>query len=143
MIIRTVEYLEFIEAVENSTFQNQDIIEVKQFGFKSVLEAFKGAELPWARFYLVEDKGAVLAAILEQRDGVVTFFTTTSLPGSDIRSFVKTVKDLTNSVLVGRNVLFIRVASWYKPAKALLRSIGFKAHTIRNQYEIWVIENGK
>ncbi len=143
MEILKVGWNDFIEVVEGLQYQNQDIIEVKQFGFKSVEDAYRKAQLPWARFYLIEDNGVILATILEQRDGVLTFFTTVDLPGKNMIEFSNILWKLADEVTACREVLFIRVASWYKPAKALLRLSGFRKHVIHNHTEIWIKEHGK
>ncbi len=143
MYVLKVNWNDFIDVVEGLQYQNQDVLEVKQFGFKSVEDAYRKAQLPWARFYLIEDDGVILATILEQRDGVLTFFTTVDLPGKDMKAFTKLVRKLADEVTKCREVLFVRVASWYKPAKALLRLSGFRKYTIHNHSEIWVKEYGK
>ncbi len=143
MIIDKVEYTEFFEAVSKATYQNQDILEAKEFGYKSVEHAFKRSELPWARFYLVRDNEEVLATIIEQRDGVLTFFTTTSLKGSNIREFIRLLRELSDTIIECRDVLFVRVATWHKSGLALLRTVGFKPRIINNNFQIWIKENGK
>ena len=143
MEILKVNWNDFIDIVEGLQYQNQDVLEVKQFGFKSVEDAYRKAQLPWARFYLIEDDGVILATILEQRDGVLTFFTTVDIKGRDMKAFTKLVRDLADEVTKCREVLFVRVASWYKPAKTLLRLSGFRKYTIHNHSEIWVKEYGK
>ncbi len=85
MEILKVNWNDFIEVVEGLQYQNQDVIEVRQFGFKSVEDAYRKAQLPWGRFYLIEDNGVILATILEQRDGVLTFFTTVDLKGKNMQ----------------------------------------------------------
>ena len=143
MQIRRSNWNDFIEVVQKQTYQNQDILEARQFGYKSIEDAFKDAELPWARFYIVEDRKGILATILEQRDGVIILFTTTNLQKSNLREYIRTVKKLGDDIVECRDVIFIQVASWHKPALRLLKLTGFEPHIKHNHIQIWVKENGK
>ena len=143
MIYREIKNYEFFELIENLTYQNQDIIEAKEFGFDSVQDAFWKAERSYARFWTISHKETVLATILEQRDGTLTFFTTVDLPTHSMRRFVKVLRKLVIKVTKCREAVFVRVASWYKPAQTLLRTVGFKPMVLENHYSIWVYEYGK
>lgn len=137
------ELLEFLSIVKEQKYNAKDTIEAKQFGHKSVQDAFRDAELAWARFYTVEDNGVVLAAILEQRDGNIIMFTTQHLKTANIREYIKILTKLGDDIIEHRDVIFIRVAGWYKEAQRLLKCCGLKPYIIENRMQIWVKENGK
>jgi hypothetical protein len=134
---------DFIEVVQKQKYQNQDIIEATQLGYKSIEDAYRSSELAWARFYIIMDKEAVIATILEQRDGVFTLFTTTNLPSCNIRDYIRTIRELSDEVVKCRDVVFTQVVSWYKPAMRILKLAGFRPHIKYNRRQIWVKEHGK
>ncbi len=134
---------QFFDTIENLQYQNQDIREAMDFGYKDVQDAYKHAELPWARFYLVKDKRKVLATILEQRDGVLFVYTTVDLPGSNIRGFVNVVKRLLNDTIKCKDVVYVMHARWHKPGMKLLKVLGFYEYKVYNHKSIWVKDNGK
>ena len=143
MIVLKVNSKEFFEAVDNATYQNQDILEAMEFGYKGVQDAYRQAELPWARFYLVYNGKKLLASILEQRDGVLFVYTTTKLPGSNIRVFVKKLKHLLDNTVKCKDVVYTTHVRWHEPGKKLLKLLGFYEHKIYNHRSIWVKEYGK
>ncbi len=142
-MIERVDYNEFIDIVSTQQYQNQDILEAMEDGFKGIQEAYEAAERPWARFYVFKQNKDVLATAMEQRDGVVLFFTTVKLPESNLRVFRKELMQLTDDIVACKDVIYIKVVSWHKAGQRLLRSVGFKPYTINNKYQIWIKENGK
>jgi len=143
MIVKRLNEKEFFDIVDNLQYQNQDILEAIELGYKGVQDAYKQAELPWARFYMVKDKKDVLCTILEQRDGVLFVYTTTKLPGSNIRGFVKVLKKLLDKTVACKDVVYTTHVKWHKAGEKLLRVLGFRMHHVMNTKAIWVKENGK
>ena len=143
MRVENVQVDEFIELVSNVRFQEDDILEAKDYGFNSVLEAYQNAEHAWARYWVVYDGDKVITLILEERDGNLVYFTTTDLPNSSSRTYVKLMRTLVDNVTECREVVFVRTARWHKKAIALNRIVGFREMTISNHYSIWVYEYGK
>ena len=137
MKVHTVDFEEFFAVVGNLQWQNTDIKESWDLGYKSPYDAFDKANSAWARFYLIKHRGKVLSAIMEQRDGNLVYFTTVDLPGSNLRRYVKVMRELSNKTIKCRDVIFVEVASWYKQAKKLLKLSGFKKYHITNKYEVW------
>jgi len=137
MIVNTVEFEEFFATVKNLRYQNQDIKESWDLGYKSPYDAFDKANADWARFYLIEDKEAVICAIMEQRDGNLIYFTTVDLRSSNIVEYTKTMRKLSDKTIECRDVLFVEVAQWYNEAKRFLRMTGFKPFHIQAEYEVW------
>jgi len=141
--IQQVNREEFFDTIYSVQYQNSDILEAMQLGYKSVQDAYEASELPWARFYTIYNNKDVLGTILEQRDGVLVFYTTTKLHGSNIRSFVKELKKLVNDVTSCRDVVYTVVLDWHKDGQKLLRTVGFRQYKIYNNKSIWVYEYGK
>jgi hypothetical protein len=134
---------EFFGLIDTLTYQNEDILEAIDFGFDSVQDAFKEAERHYSRLWTIAHEGTVLTTILEQRDGTLVFFSTEELKGRSIRRYVKVLRKLVRHVTKCREVVFVRVAAWYKPAQKLLKTVGFKPMVLENHYSIWVYEYGK
>ena len=143
MIYTQIDEPEFMELVNKAEFQNQDILEAWEFGYKDIPDAYIKAQHAWCRYWVISHEDKVLTLILEARDGTLTFFTTTNLPGNNIRRYVKILKKLVIKVTKCREVVFVKVATWHKPAIALLRTVGFKQYIIHNHNSIWVYEYGK
>jgi hypothetical protein len=137
MKTRMVEFEEFFATVKNLKWQNQDIKESWDLGYKSPYDAFDKANTAWARFYLIEDEGVVLSAILEQRDGTLIYFTTKALQGANLRKYLREMIALSDKVIECRDVLFVTVASWYIEARKFLRAAGFRRYHIESRYEVW------
>jgi len=137
MKVHEVGMEEFFSEVYQLQFQNQDIKEAMDLGYKGVQEAYEASKLEWARFYLIKHRKKVLATILEQRDGNLVYFTTVDLPGQNMRRYVKVMDKLSSDVIKCRDVLFVTVISWYEEAKHFLRLAGFRRYHINNKYEVW------
>ena len=137
MKIHTVEFEEFFATVQNLQWQNKDIKESWDLGYKSPYDAFNSANTDWARFYLVKHRGKVLSAILEQRDGILIYFTTVDLPGSNIRRYIRLMRKLSDDIIDCRDVLFVTVAPWYDEAKRFLRMMGFLVYHQSATYQEW------
>ena len=133
---------EFFEIVDLQTFQNEDIIEAKEFGYESVQDAFKEAELAWARFWTIEDNGTVVACILVQRDGNTSFFVTNKLKGRSVRKVIRILEELSDQIVECCGVLYIRVAGWYKKGLQMLKLSGFSPYVLEHRFQIWIKEDG-
>jgi len=143
MVYNEVDYDTFMGIVDKVQYQNQDILEAMEFGYKNIPDAYMKAEHAWCRYWVISHEDKVLTTILEGRDGVLTYFTTTDLPGSNIRRYVKVLKKLVTKVTKCREVVFVKVVIWHKPALALLRTVGFRKYILENHNSIWVYEYGK
>jgi hypothetical protein len=137
MKLHKVDFEEFFYTIKDLQWQNQDIKESWDLGYKSPEDAFDKAKSAWARFYLVKHRKKVLSAIMEQRDGNFIYFTTVDLPGSNMRRYLRIMLKLVKDVIKCRDVLFVDVASWYVDAKRFLRLMKFKPYHITNKYETW------
>jgi hypothetical protein len=137
MKLEEVGFEEFFGTIKDLQWQNQDIKESWDLGYKSPEDAFDKANTAWARFYLVKHRKDVLSATIEQRDGNLVYFTTTNLPKYNIRRYVKIMRTLSNKIIKCRDVLFVDVASWYVEAKKFLRLTGFRPYHITARYEVW------
>ena len=137
MKVHNVDFEEFFYTVKDLQWQNQDIKESWDLGYKSPYDAFDKANSAWARFYLIKHKGKVLSAIMELRDGNMVYYTTVDLPGSNMRRYVKLMKKLSSDVIKYRDVLFVEVASWYKEAQHFLKLSGFRVYHYSATYQVW------
>ena len=137
MKIEQVEFEEFFGTIKDLQWQNQDIKESWDLGYKSPYDAFDRANSAWARFYLIRHRKAVLSAIMEQRDGNLIYFTTTDLPNHNMHRYVHLMKQLSDKVIKCRDVLFVTVINWYKPAQRFIRLAGFRKYHISNDYTVW------
>ena len=137
MKLITVDFEEFFATVQNLQWQNQDIKESWDLGYKSPYDAFDKANSAWARFYLIKHRRTVLGAIMEQRNGSFVYFTTIDLQGSNIHAYIRLIKRLSDRIIKHRDVLFVDVASWYQEAKHTLKLVGFKPYHITARYEVW------
>ena len=134
---------QFFKMADKVQFQNADIKEAIDFGYENVQDAFRNQDLPWARYWVIKKRREVMAMILEQRDGVISMFTTTKLPGSNLIAFIHALRKLVIQVTRCCTVVFVRVASWHKPGITVLRLVGFHPYEITNHSQIWIYEYGK
>ena len=137
MKIHQVEFEEFFYTIKDLKWQNQDIKESWDLGYKSPYDAYDKANSAWARFYLIKHRKKVLSAIMELRDGNLIYFTTVDLPTHNIRRYVKLMRQLSDKTIKCKDVLFVEVASWYKEAKKFLKLAGFRQYHITPKYETW------
>ncbi len=143
MQVIRLEKNEFLELIDTLHYQNQDIAEAMEFGYKNVQDAYKEAEMPWARFYMVEHRKKVLATIMEQRDGVILVYTTVDLPGSNLRRYVKVVKRLLDKTTNCKDVVYTLHANFHKDGIKMLKLLGFYEWKVYNYNSVWVKEHGK
>jgi len=134
---------EFFDTIGDLRYQNQDIAEAIDFGYKSVQDAYRDAEIPWARFYVVKHRTKVLSTIMEQRDGVILVYTTVDLPGSNIRRYVKVVKKLLEDTVSCKDVVYTLHARFHTDGLKLLKLLGFYEWKVYNYNSVWVKEHGK
>lgn len=142
MKIKEVSFEEFFATIKDIKWQNSDIKESWDLGYKSPYDAYDKANSHWARFYIGKASGTVISAIMEQRDGNIVYFTTVDFPNINMVKYIKILRKLTNKIIRCRDVLFVDVASWYRPAKRLLKLVGFRKYHITDKYEVWV-KDGK
>ena len=137
MRIRTVEFEEFFATVKNLQYQNTDIKESWDLGYKSPYDAFERANSDWARFYMVKDRNVVVCAIMEQRNGTLIYFTTVDLLDSNFITYTKIIKKLLDDAIATRGVMFVEVANWYVKAKKFMKLLGLKPYHIKPRYQVW------
>jgi hypothetical protein len=73
-----------------------------------------------------------------QYDCNVVYFTTKDFPNVSIRRYLRVLNRLIKKILKGRPVLFVEVASWYKPAHRLLRLEKFRPYHKTDKYWVYV-----
>jgi len=142
MKLHLVDVKEFFSSIENVKWQVLDTQEAMFLGYKSCYDAFIKADRRWGKYYLVKSKKEVLVAIIVQRDGEVIYFTTQSLPGSNMRRYIRIMRSLSDSILRRCGPTTVTAAPWYADAARFLEIVGYRIYRKTPTFYSWV-KDGK
>jgi len=139
MTVEIVDKKTLLEKAENIEYREDDIKEAKQYGCKTVFECYKRASERYSRYFLVVDNNKVIAPIVLNRCGYLTFFVNKELSPNKAISFVRELKKLAKWYTDNyEKTIFVKTANWYKEAKRLNKLVGFKPYILRTSETIWV-----
>jgi len=140
MHFKIVNRTKLLSTVKTMTFRGQDIKEVKDFGFGSILQCFESVNHRFSRYAIIYDKTEPQAVVSINRCGELTFFTSNSITSKI--AYIKCLKDILTWYLSNyEKSMFVRVAKWYTEANRIVKMIGFKIYENHTYDIIYYIED--
>ena len=129
----------FFAAASNITYRDDDIREAQEFGCEDVINCFKKALSPFARYFIVYEDSRPICAVILRRDGNIVFFID-KVVNHKVK-LIRVLKKLARRVVRKCGPIITKTASWYNEALRLNRLIGFVPYKLFNGFGLYVLKD--
>ena len=130
----------FLTIVKSLDYKDKDEAEAKAFGSDSVYDSNFRSNHWFAKYYVIEHEGNILATIILQRDGFLTYFVTKDFTPDLTRKLVRIVKELADITVDKVENIFTKTAIVYEEANRFNKLVGFRMIKISNDWTIWIYD---